>query len=89
MMARCPGQDRRWRTCKTYRCANCGAEEEIWSDELKVRCPGCGAWIYKEEVPSCIHWCRSARQCLGEERWKRLMGDDDRASGSSGRAVRS
>lgn len=81
MTARCPGQDRRWRTCSTYRCSNCGAEEEIWSDELKVRCPGCRAWIYKEEVPSCIHWCKAARECLGEERWKRLMGNDTDAPG--------
>jgi hypothetical protein len=26
-------------------------------------------------VPSCIEWCASARQCLGEERWKALRGD--------------
>lgn len=76
MSSICPGQDRRWRTVDVYKCANCGAEEEIWSDELKVKCPGCGGWIYKEQVPSCVNWCKEARRCLGEERWQRLMGPD-------------
>lgn len=76
MIARCPGQDRRWRTVERYRCFNCGAEEEIWSDELRARCPGCGEWIYKEQVPSCVNWCQSARECLGEERYNRIMGLD-------------
>ncbi len=26
------------------------------------------------KMPSCISWCASARQCLGEERWQQLMG---------------
>jgi hypothetical protein len=30
---------------------------------------------FKEQLPTCIEWCSSARQCLGEDRWKALMGD--------------
>ena len=77
MPAKCPGQDTRWRTVDEYTCCNCGTKAEIWSSELKVRCSQCGNWKYKEEVPSCINWCKSARECLGEERWERLMGEDD------------
>jgi NADH pyrophosphatase NudC (nudix superfamily) len=76
MSVRCPGQDTRWRTVDEYVCSNCGTREEIWSSELKVRCPQCGNSIYKEIVPSCIDWCKSARECLGEERWKRLVGEE-------------
>ena len=56
-------------------CLECGYEEEIFSNETKVKCSQCGNWIYKEKLPSCIDWCAAARQCLGEERWKALMGD--------------
>ncbi len=77
MRARCPGQDTRWRTVAEYTCLNCGTKEEIWSDELKVRCPQCGNWIYREETPSCANWCKKAKECLGEERWKKLMGENE------------
>jgi hypothetical protein len=33
--------------------------------------------VFREKTPSCIEWCSSARQCLGEERWQRLMGKDE------------
>ena len=56
-----------------YKCPDCGAEVEMFSDEMRFRCRKCGAMVYKEKVPSCIEWCKSARQCLGEERWKELM----------------
>jgi len=68
MRIQCPGQDSRWRTVDTYTCSNCGAEEEIWSDELKVRCPNCGNWIYKEQVPSCVNWCKAVEEGNGG-RW--------------------
>jgi len=60
-----------------YKCPNCGSEVEIFSDEIKVKCQKCGTRVYKEKIPSCIEWCASARQCLGEERWKQLRGEDD------------
>ena len=75
MNGKCPGQDMRNLKAALYKCPNCSAEVEMFSDELKVRCRQCGEYVYKEYVPSCIEWCASARQCLGEERWERLRGD--------------
>ncbi|MEE8373190.1 MAG: phosphohydrolase [Dehalococcoidia bacterium] len=77
MGLRCPGQDFRWLRVELYKCPKCGAEEEIFSNETKVKCPGCGEWIHKENLPSCIDWCASARQCLGEERWKQVTGCEE------------
>jgi len=74
MYSRCPGQDGRNLRVELYKCPNCGAEVEIFSDEVKVKCHNCGEMVYKEKLPSCIDWCASARQCLGEERWKQLRG---------------
>jgi endogenous inhibitor of DNA gyrase (YacG/DUF329 family) len=48
----------------------------MFSDEMKVKCYKCGTKVHREKVPSCIEWCASARQCLGEERWKQLKGED-------------
>ncbi len=75
MYNRCPGQDSRNLRVELYKCPDCGAHVEIFSDELKVKCHQCGKYIYREKTPSCIDWCASARQCLGEERWKVLKGN--------------
>lgn len=76
MTSNCPGQDTRNLRVALYKCQNCGAEVEMFSDELKVKCPKCGQQVYQEKMPSCIDWCASAKQCLGEERWQQLKGED-------------
>ena len=76
MTTKCPGQDMRNLRVKLYKCQNCGKEVEIFSDELKVKCPHCRKYVYPEKTPSCIDWCASARQCLGDERWKELRGEE-------------
>jgi DNA-directed RNA polymerase subunit RPC12/RpoP len=76
MTIKCPGQDMRNLRVSLHKCPNCGAEVEIFSDELKVKCQQCGEKVYKDKIPSCIDWCASARQCLGEERWNELRGED-------------
>ena len=76
MSSRCPGQDMRNLRVELYKCPSCGAEMEIFSDELKMKCQKCGEIVYKENIPSCIDWCASARQCLGEDRWKQLRGEE-------------
>ena len=43
-----------------------------------LRCKKCGQYVYREKAPSCMEWCPSARQCLGEDRWKQLMGQDNK-----------
>ena len=74
MTMKCPGQDMRNLRVSVHKCPKCGAEVEIFSDELRARCQKCGQVVYKEKTPSCIDWCKQARQCLGEERWKQLQG---------------
>ena len=76
MSSKCPGQDFRKLRVALYKCQNCGAEVEIFSDEVRIKCHKCGEMVYREKMPSCIDWCASARQCLGEERWKELMGSN-------------
>jgi len=72
MYSRCPGQDGKNLRVALYKCPNCGADVEIFSDEIKVRCRKCGQSVYREKIPSCLEWCASARQCLGEERWQQF-----------------
>lgn len=76
MYQRCPGQDGRNLRAELHRCPSCGGEVEIFSDEVMVKCLKCGEKVYREKTPSCIDWCVSARQCLGEERWRQLRGGE-------------
>jgi NADH pyrophosphatase NudC (nudix superfamily) len=76
MYNKCPGQEFRNLRVELHKCPNCGAEVEIFSDEVKVKCPKCAKYVFREKMPSCIEWCASARQCLGEERWRQLMGEE-------------
>ncbi len=78
MTMKCPGQDTRNLRVSVFKCPGCGAPVEIFSDEIKVKCQRCGTKVYRDKVPSCIEWCASARQCLGEERWKALHGEDEK-----------
>lgn len=76
MAVKCPGQDMRNLRVSIHKCPNCGAEVEMFSDEIRIKCPKCGEKVYREQVPSCIDWCAKARECLGEERWKQLRGEN-------------
>ena len=76
MSSKCPGQDTRKLRVELYKCPNCETQNEIFSDELKIKCHKCGQYIYKEQMPSCIDWCASARECLGEARWQELRGEE-------------
>ena len=76
MTTKCPGQDINKLRVELYKCPNCSAEVEIFSDEMSVKCQKCGEKIYREKTPSCIEWCAKARECLGEERWKALRGEN-------------
>ena len=78
MTMKCPGQDSRKLTVSIHKCPNCGNEVELFSDELRVKCRKCGEMVYKDQVPTCISWCVSARQCLGEEKWKEFLDSKER-----------
>ena len=73
MIYKCPGQDRRFLKINYITCPNCAYQAEIFSDETRVRCPGCGGVLRRETMPSCANWCKQARECIGEERWRQLV----------------
>ena len=64
MLDKCPGQDKRNLKIEKIKCASCGYEAEIFSDEVKVRCPGCKNDICRQRLPSCVDWCKHARECM-------------------------
>ncbi len=68
----CPGQDRRNLKVELIVCPKCGYQVEMFSDEVKVLCPKCREQVCRERLPSCVDWCKHARECIGEERWKKL-----------------
>lgn len=72
MINKCPGQDDRNIQVEIIRCADCGYETEIFSDEVKVSCPRCKNFTCRERLPSCVDWCKYAKGCIGEEKWKQL-----------------
>lgn len=55
------------------KCVFCGRLCEIWSDEIEMECKGCGKTISREMKPSCIEWCPAAKECVGLEKYERLM----------------
>ncbi len=69
---KCPGQDRRNLKIGIIRCRGCGYRIEIFSDEIKVKCPRCKALAYRERLPSCVDWCKMAKECIGEGKYSRL-----------------
>jgi len=49
-------------------CPACGYQVEMFSDEMKVKCPKCKAKVCRVRLPTCINWCKHARECVGEEK---------------------
>jgi hypothetical protein len=74
MMNKCPGQDSRNIRPEIIICPKCTAKVEIFSDEVKVKCPNCKELVCRERLPSCVDWCRYAKECLGDIKWKRIKG---------------
>ena len=67
MINKCPGQFNKNIAAKNLKCARCGYEIEIFSDEIKVKCPKCQHIYYREVLPTCIDWCKYAKDCVGRE----------------------
>ncbi|MDD5119911.1 MAG: phosphohydrolase [Candidatus Omnitrophica bacterium] len=74
MIDKCPGQDFRKAGIENIICSKCAYAAEIFTDEIKVRCPKCNGLICRDKLPSCVDWCKAARNCIGEEKWKQLKG---------------
>lgn len=75
MIFKCPGQDNRDLKSEILKCAECNSEVEIFSDEVRVKCPKCSKLICSSRLPSCVDWCKQAKGCLGEERYKQMKGE--------------
>ena len=53
-------------------CIFCGKKNEIWKDEPDTVCK-CGKTITRDMKPSCLQWCSVAKECVGSEKYERLM----------------
>lgn len=54
-------------------CVFCGHKNEIWSDEPDTQCKACKKTIDRKMKTTCLEWCPAARQCVGAEKYDRLM----------------
>jgi hypothetical protein len=70
----CPGS-REIRTPypEELKCVFCGELCEIWSDEPETKCKACEKTIDRDMKPSCLEWCPAAKECVGLEKYERLM----------------
>jgi endogenous inhibitor of DNA gyrase (YacG/DUF329 family) len=66
-------------------CPWCEADVEIWSDEVEVNCPGCGRPVSRQRILGCIDHCKMARECIGPERYQRLVERMKSGTKKSGR----
>jgi hypothetical protein len=74
MVYKCPGQDKRNIKAEIIKCLNCDYNIEFFSDEIKLKCPKCKNLVCRIRLPSCLEWCKSAKLCVGEEKWQFLKG---------------
>lgn len=71
----CPGQDDRDIKAKIIACPDCGYKVEIFSDEIHVKCPKCKSLVFNEILPSCVDWCKYAKECVGKQFYDNYMRD--------------
>jgi len=70
----CPGSSEiRAPYPEEIQCFWCDTVNEIWSDEVEADCRKCGKKMTREMRPTCIEWCSAARDCIGSEKYDRLM----------------
>jgi len=55
------------------KCFWCDSVNEIWSDEAEIVCKSCKRTITRYMKPTCIEWCPAAKECIGTEKYERLM----------------
>lgn len=74
MIFSCPGSQRfKQPQPENIKCPHCGNEVEIWSDEREVVCPKCSKKVTRSAEQSCLDWCKYAKECAGEEMYKKYM----------------
>ncbi|MGD0885660.1 MAG: hypothetical protein ABSA46_12470 [Thermodesulfovibrionales bacterium] len=54
-------------------CFWCESVNEIWSDETETACKECGKTLSREMAANCLVWCPAARECVGAEKYERLI----------------
>lgn len=59
-------------------CPSCHAEVEIWTDEAEAKCDECGQTVSREMLQGCVDYCPSAKECLGEKLYTRIMAAKQR-----------
>jgi len=70
----CPGsKEIRNPSPEEVECFWCSAANEIWSDETEMACKSCGKTISRDIGVTCLQWCPAARECVGAEKYERLM----------------
>lgn len=68
MIFNCPGSQKfKQPQPESINCPACGAEAEIWTDEFQATCPNCKKKVARLSAQSCLGWCKSARECVGDE----------------------
>jgi transposase len=73
MVLQCPGSENlRTPSPSIRRCPECGEEVEIFSPDIKVVCTNCGFIMYND-IARCIHWCKYAKECVGEDIYRKLV----------------
>lgn len=71
MFNKCPGSLGNTPTLKVKKCPECGGDVEVFSNDVQVRCDRCGFSVYND-LESCIQWCKYAKECVGEELYKKF-----------------
>jgi len=70
----CPGsREIRAPYPEDIKCFRCNSVNEIWSDETEIVCKSCKRTITRDMKPTCIEWCPAAKECIGAEKYERLM----------------
>lgn len=59
-------------TLEVKTCPECGAEVEVFSTDVEVVCENCGFTVYNDAT-SCVQWCQYARQCVGDDMFKKWL----------------
>ena len=54
-------------------CQYCDGDAEIWSDEPEGKCLSCGKMVTRVNTPSCLDWCKHAKECLGDEKYEKYL----------------
>ena len=69
----CPGSKRIKKPYPEEIKCSCGQMVEIWSDETSTICKNCKRKLNRKIAPSCLDWCSMAKECVGEEKYKKYL----------------